>query len=81
MSKVNFQAINPVTQYLRNKKAVVNNICNYSGTKEFYSKTGDFIMWQGRNSRVTRDFIWPFVKNISFYKSFSINATKISSNS
>ena len=56
MSKVNFQTINPITQYLRNKKAVVNNICNYSGTKDFYSKTGDFIMWQGRNSRVTRDF-------------------------
>ena len=56
MSKVNFQAINPVTQYLRNKKAVVNKTGNYLRTKEFYSKTGDFIMWQGRDSRVTRDF-------------------------
>jgi hypothetical protein len=56
MSKVNFQTINPVTQYLRSKKAVVNNASNYLRTKEFYSKTGDFIMWQGRDSRVTRDF-------------------------
>lgn len=56
MSKVNFLTINPVSQYLRNKKVVVNNICNYSGTKEFYSKTSDFIMWQGRDSKVFRDF-------------------------
>lgn len=56
MSKVNFQTINPVTQYLRNKKAVVDNASNYLRIKYFYSKTGDFIMCQTRDSRVTRDF-------------------------